>query len=195
MITTNILIKKDNRFVINNKDFSVENIEFKTLSEKIADSIEELIKTNIKEGQKIPPSKELAQKFNVSIKTINDSVKILVHKGILQTRRGSYGTYVTEKDRNSRLYRYETAEIKIRHYISENCKPGDKLPPIREMAKMLDVSTKTIKTALYNLTEEGFVATERGRMGGIFVIDIPQKPGEAYTWLALNPNYISAIEN
>ena len=56
----------------------------------------------------------------------------------------------------------------------KNCRIGDKLPSIKEFSVMLSVSTKTIKRALDEIEEDGYVTFARGRYGGTFVTDIPQ---------------------
>ena len=54
-----------------------------------------------------------------------------------------------------------------------------------------ETSEKTIKKALDNLAEEGYIAFSRGRYGGTFVLDIPQSSGEAYKWLAISTDYMT----
>lgn len=87
------------------------------------------------------------------------------------------------------LYYYEKVELKIKHYIMQNCGIGTKLPSIVNFAQMFNVSSKTVKKALDNLSADGYVAFSRGRFGGTFVTDIPERVEEAYKWLALNSEY------
>ncbi|GAA4376332.1 FadR/GntR family transcriptional regulator [Agromyces bauzanensis] len=47
--------------------------------------------------------------------------------------------------------------------------PGDRLPPERELAGMLEVSRDTLREALASLAEAGWVVSRRGRSGGTFV--------------------------
>jgi DNA-binding FadR family transcriptional regulator len=49
--------------------------------------------------------------------------------------------------------------------------PGDRLPPERELAAMLEVSRDTLREAIASLAEAGFVVSRRGRYGGTFVSD------------------------
>lgn len=49
--------------------------------------------------------------------------------------------------------------------------PGDRLPPERELAGMLEVSRDTLREAIASLAEAGFVVSRRGRYGGTFVSD------------------------
>ena len=95
------------------------------------------------------------------------------------------------ENNNTNEYFYEKFEQKIRNYIAENCQIGDKLPSIRELAASYGTSEKTIKKALDNLSEDGYLAFSRGRYGGTFVADIPQASGEAYKWLAISSDYVS----
>jgi GntR family transcriptional regulator len=55
-------------------------------------------------------------------------------------------------------------------------KPGDPLPSVRELARILDVHTTTILQAFSELTRSGFVAARRGR--GTFVLPRPYSAGE-----------------
>ena len=57
------------------------------------------------------------------------------------------------------------------------------------------ISEKTIKKALDNLAEDGYLTFTRGRYGGTFVMDIPQTSEEAYKWLAISNDYIDMSEN
>ncbi len=193
LVSVGILKKEENHFIVTNTDFQVNKISIKTLAEKIADKLQKYITENYKEGDKIPANSELSQKFKVSIKTIHDAIKLLAKEGFVCTRRGQYGTIVLGKsDRyQNETYFYEKFEQKIQQYITENCQIGDKLPAIRELAQFYQTSEKTIKKALDNLAEDGYVTFSRGRYGGTFVTDIPQPSGESYKWLAISTDYVS----
>ncbi|WP_136708777.1 GntR family transcriptional regulator [Agromyces sp. H66] len=52
--------------------------------------------------------------------------------------------------------------------------PGERLPPERELAGMLEVSRDTLREALASLAEAGWVTSRRGRNGGTFVaLELP----------------------
>ncbi len=193
LVLQGILEKRKNLFILTGRSFKSDNIEAKTLVDKISDKMKRYIKRELKKGDRIPPSMELASMFNVSIKTIHDAVKQLCKEGILYTRRGKYGTIVIDGDKNTsrEIYNYEKIEQKIREYIVSNCNTGDKLPPIKTLSKQYETSEKTVKKALDNLAEEGYITFMRGRYGGTFVTDIPRDSNEAYTWLAVNSEFLS----
>lgn len=197
LISLGIVGKKYNSFIVLTSSFESDGIVTKTLAEKIADSIKDFISNNLKPGDKLPSNSELASKLNVSLKTIHDASKLLAKQGVILSRRGRYGTIVlgqTEQNRTE-AYSYEKAEQKIRHYITQNCEVGDKLPSIKQFAEKLGLSPKTIKRALDNIADEGYLTFSRGRYGGTFVTDIPQEGADAYKWLAINSDYITNIEN
>ena len=183
--------KVGNACVIRAIDFEIDDIKTPTLVEKIAELLREYVKKDFHVGEKLPTNTELAEKFNVSIKTIHDAIKILSKEGLLFSRRGQYGTVVINPQEKLKLYHYEEIELKIRHFISQKCEVGTKLPSIGDFADFFNVSPKTIKKALDNLAEDGYLTFTRGRYGGTFVTDIPQAVNEAYKWLAISSDYVS----
>lgn len=55
--------------------------------------------------------------------------------------------------------------------------PGERLPPERELAGMLQVSRDTLREALASLAEAGWVVSRRGRNGGTFIsVELPSPP-------------------
>ena len=143
LLTEGIIAKEKNQFIIKTLDFSINKREAQTLVDKIAERINKYIKMNLKQGDKLPSSSALADMYNVSIKTIHDAIFVLTTAGIVKTRRGYYGTIVSNMD-EEQLYFYEQVQLKIKKYISDNCKINDKLPTIKEFSEVFDVSTKTI---------------------------------------------------
>lgn len=191
LMSEGILEKVGNAFVIRAIDFEIDEVKTQTLVEKIAVQLRKYVMQNFGVGEKLPTNMELAEKFNVSIKTIHDAIKILSKEGLLHSRRGQYGTIVVNPEEKIELYHYEEIELKIKHYISQKCEVGTKLPSIGEFAEFFNVSPKTIKKALDNLAEDGYLTFTRGRYGGTFVTDIPQSVNEAYKWLAISSDYVS----
>lgn len=194
-LTSNgILRKEKNNYILNNPNFKIEIIKTKTLVEKLASSLKNYIETNLKPGDNLPTNIVLAKKFNTSVKTIHDSIKLLAKEGLVLTKRGQYGTVVLDSSNPSNsieLYDYEKFEQKIRNYITQNAQIGDKLPSIRDFAIKFKTSEKTIKKALDNLAEDGYLTFSRGRYGGTFVMDIPQSSTEAYKWLAISSDFVT----
>ena len=174
-------------------NYDVEVKQNMTLVEKVAESIRNYIKEELKPGDRLPVNAVLVKQFNVSVKTIHDAIQLLVKEGLLYTKRGQYGTIVLGDSVDEIIdnqYIYEKFEQKIRHYISSNCEVGDKLPSIKNFSIQYNTSEKTIKKALDSLAEEGYIAFSRGRYGGTFLLDMPQDSKEAYKWLAINSDYV-----
>ena len=194
LVSIGILYKEKNDYIIKHLDFKINIIKPQTLVEKLANTLRTYIETECSVGDTLPSNKTLAKNFNTSIKTIHDAIKILAKEGLLLIRRGQYGITVldyTKEYSDAELYDYEKVEQKIRNYIAQNCNIGEKLPSIREFAKIFETSEKTIKKAIDNLAEDGYVTSSRGRYGGTFVTDIPQNSTEAYKWLAISSDYVS----
>lgn len=197
LVSEGILTQDKQTYYINDINFEINKIQTETLVEKIASRLKKYILAELKSGDKLPPNHVLSKNFDASIKTIHDAIKLLAKEEIVYVRRGRYGTIVLDKDAesNSELYFYEKYEQKIKQLIADNYKVGDKLPSIKDFSQIYKVSEKTIKKALDNLAEDGYLAFSRGRYGGTFVLDIPENTNEAYKWLAITSEYIQNIEN
>lgn len=76
----------------------------------------------------------------------------------------------------------EVAAYLEREIASRGLKPGDKLPPERELAAQLSVSRVTVRTALQELESKHLVERTRGR--GTVVSQPPAPVSELYARLA-----------
>lgn len=195
--------------------FELNENEASNLIEKTADKMRDFVVKNYKTGDKILTNEEFAKMFNVSIKTAHDASKLLNEAKILSSRRGKYGTiYINspedlerKKDRQEKSifmsktrrketlqksfqYSWERAFEALKKYIIQNHEAGDKIPSMANLAQILEVSTNTIRRAVGVMCAEGYLIAQRGKYGGVFVLEVPQKDPEAFTWLALNPSAI-----
>lgn len=65
---------------------------------------------------------------------------------------------------------FEVVEQRIRDQLSSGrLKPGDKLPPERELAELLQVGRNTVREALRSLENAGLLTLVRGVKGGAFI--------------------------
>ncbi len=180
-----------------------------SLVEKTEQDLSEFITKNLRKGDKLQTRLELSKILNVSVKTVHDAVDSLEGKGILLSRRGRYGTIVSQmpseaaifqpmKERSifakaddAIFYRWEKIQNALIKMINEDFEPGMKLPSMDILSEKFNVSTNTIRKALRMLSNKGYVDFQRGRYGGTFVIDIPEKDiANAYEWIAVTPDYI-----
>ena len=195
-----------------NFDFiSTESKKSETLVDMVASDLEKYITNNLKVGDKIPSHIVLSEKLKASIKTVHDALKILINKGILLAKRGRYGTTVIRipndntinprpemsifaPAKDTAFYHYEKTQNMIKKLIANDYQVGDKLPSIMELSAKFDLSPNTIRKALKNLGDDGYLVFSRGRYGGTFVIDIPEIDTPSFKWLAVNPQYASIKE-
>lgn len=70
------------------------------------------------------------------------------------------------------LYEQVAGEIR-RAIASDEAKPGERLPPAKDLAAVLDVNTNTVLRALRLLRDEGLLEFRRGR--GISVAGTPER--------------------
>lgn len=182
-----------------------------TLVEKVEKDLENYILKKLNIGDKLPAHDDLSAELKVSIKTIHDALKSLIKKGILLARRGRYGTTImrmpgeettsTKKEtsifasaQETAFYNYEKTQNHIKSLIAQNYEVGSKLPSIIELSKELDLSPNTVRKALNNLANDGYLRFVRGRYGGTFVIDIPDTSSQSFKWLAVNPKYVEVYK-
>ncbi len=187
---------------------SIENMSADTLVDKITKSLKYYLHDNFKLGDKIPSHEELAKNLNVSIKTINDCIKSLNKEGIVISRRGRYGSILSQnplnpvyeplkensifaKAEDAAFYSYQKIKSQITDLINKSYNAGEKLPSMLELSAKFDVSTNTVRKALISLEQDGIVTFGRGRFGGTFVIEKPSNSEkQQYQWISINPDYI-----
>jgi len=77
-------------------------------------------------------------------------------------------------DRAEPVELYEQVAAEIRRAIADGeAKPGERLPPAKDLAAVLDVNTNTVLRALRQLRDEGLLEFRRGR--GITVAGTPER--------------------
>jgi GntR family transcriptional regulator len=81
---------------------------------------------------------------------------------------------IVKVDRQDPTELYAQVAAEIRRAIADGeAKPGERLPPARDLAAVLDVNTNTVLRALRELRDEGLLEFRRGR--GITVAGTPEK--------------------
>jgi GntR family transcriptional regulator len=81
---------------------------------------------------------------------------------------------VTVVDRREPTLLHEQVAGEIRRAIADGeAKPGERLPPARDLAAVLGVNTNTVLRALRQLRDEGLLEFRRGR--GITVAGTPER--------------------
>ena len=77
-----------------------------------------------------------------------------------------------DREEDGQLYEQVAAELR-RALADGEAKPGERLPPARDLAAVLGVNTNTVLRALRVLRDEGLLEFRRGR--GITVAGTPEQ--------------------
>lgn len=216
----NTVVQNNGKSVrIYKKNINKDNCEIllskTSLTNLTVQKMKDYISKNFNIGDKIASNEDFAKMFNVSIRTVNEASRILNEQNIILSRRGRYGTvYINtpekikkQKEREEKslfmsktgqkslqesfLYSWEKTLDALKKYIMQNHGAGDKIPSMKELSKILNVSTNTIRHAISILCDEGYLITQRGKYGGVYILEMPQKDSETFRWLALNPTAIN----
>jgi DNA-binding transcriptional regulator YhcF (GntR family) len=77
-------------------------------------------------------------------------------------------------DRSDATHLHEQVAAEIRRAIADGeAKPGERLPPARDLAAVIGVNTNTVLRALRTLRDEGLIELRRGR--GVTVAGSPER--------------------
>lgn len=153
-----------------------ENIGFKPIHRdllytKIADAIMQYIKDNdLKNGDKIPSERELAQEFNTSRNSVREALRVLEKDKIIEVKLGK-GAFITSEKREDSFYLklwkvnyYELMEVKRileLHIIQELCGKLSQ-PDIESLNDPLTRMEKAAAMGIF-LQKEDFIFHSRMR--------------------------------
>lgn len=127
----------------------------------------------------MPPASEIAKSINVSTNTVRLAYLNLCDTGYLKYTSGKSGKKVLKvvnipdvstdnKAQISKSLVDKTTED-LSNFITKNLKKGDKLHTRAELAKLLEVSIKTVHDAVNILESKGILLSRRGRYGTVIV--------------------------
>lgn len=139
------------------------------------ESIKKFIRIHkYKIGENLPSSRILSKEIESSANTTRLALENLCSAGVLEHnfKNSKDACWVVKslkfeisENIEEQTTLVEKVEQDLKDYITENLKIGDKIPAHSELAKILNVSIKTIHDALKNLTGDGILLPRRGRYG------------------------------
>lgn len=160
--------------------------KIRKLTSKRETAIEDIKKyikrKKFKIGTLLPSTRNIAKEISMSFNTTRLALEKLCTEGILEHRyKNSQDSGWVVKSNNfstvNTTLEQETlvkkVEYDLKNYITTNLKISDKIPPHGKLAKLFNVSIKTIHDALQGLIMEGILLPRRGRYG-TSVIKMPE---------------------
>ena len=112
----------------------------------------------------LPVKSKIAYYLGVSVGTVQNAIRYMEDKGIVESKQ-KIGTYIVSEKKNSsaphKLTSKRDLTIKqLLYFIVDNeLAIGDSMPSIRSMAKMLSVSTNTVRLSVEHLVSKGILKT------------------------------------
>ncbi len=160
--------------------------KIRKLTSKRETAIEDIKKyikrKKFKIGTLLPSTRNIAKEISMSFNTTRLALEKLCTEGILEHRyknsqdsgwvvkSNNFSTVNTTLEQETLV---EKVEYDLKNYITTNLKISDKIPPHGKLAKLFNVSIKTIHDALQGLIMEGILLPRRGRYG-TSVIKMPE---------------------
>lgn len=155
-------------------DSSKTNLRKQTSKTDVAvEKIKEyVISSGINLGEKLPSARKFAKLTGIPLNTVRLAVNKLICSGIFKLMENV--VVLNNKDiKTEKTVLSETLVDKVKndlkHYISENFKIGEKLPPHGELAERFKVSIKTIHNSIKLLEKEEMLLSRRGTYGTIVI--------------------------
>ena len=154
-------------------------------------------------NQLLPIKAKIAYYLGVSIGTVQNAIRYMEDKGIVESKQ-RIGTYIKTPDNNvstpQKLTGKRDLTIKqISYYILDNdLQIGDKIPSIRAIAKMLSLSTNTVRLSVENLVTAGILKSNISGSESFYTVEkIPVLSLDNCIKMALenNPSIMSSIAN
>ncbi len=147
------------------------NIRKQTSKKDFAEEkIKQYIKTNnLLIGDKLPASRQLSRELDITLNTLRSASSSLISDGILEYNKNKELIIKTLNFDTNNKTDETTLVLKVKedlkNHISKNYNIGDKLESHSKLAKMFNVSMKTIHNALQILAKENILLPRRGAYG------------------------------
>lgn len=159
-------------------DFKNSEESKEVLTEKwLTDWITNGIKSkNIKPYSLLPVKSKLAYYLGVSIGTVQNAIRYIEDKGLVESKQ-RIGTYIIGEKKNTVLLHKLTGKrdltIKqLLYFIVDNdLKIGDKIPSIRTMAKIFSISTNTVRLSIEYLEDKGILKNNVNKKESFYTVN------------------------
>ena len=171
-------------FIKNKKD--TECIKKLTSKRELAIEIVKkyILENNYKYGEELISARKLSKITGLSNSTIRLAISNLVQMDFIEKKDNKF----IIKNLKFEIKKIELKTLvekiaeKLKNYIQNDLKNGEKIPSNMELAKMFNVSIKTVHDAIKHLTKEGLLYIRRGQYGTIVANDSDSN-NETYLYL------------
>lgn len=167
-------------------DFKNTNVSKEALTEEW---LTNWIKSGLKNktlsyNELLPIKSKIAYYLGVSIGTVQNAIRYMEDKGIVESKQ-KIGTYIKAESSSAsnpiKLTGKRDLTInQIIYFIIDNeLKIGEKIPSIRSMAKMLSLSTNTVRLSIEHLVSTGILETKYNDNDVFYIVkNIPEIKGD-----------------
>ena len=138
-----------------------------------------IISNKIKHGEILPSTRILATLLDTSVNTVRLALLAMCTQGILEEIQTKWvvKNLDFEKNMDTKAVHAQTIVQKLEHeleeYIDKTFAVGEVIPSHLELAKMFNVSIKTVHDAMATLIKKEILLSRRGRYGTV-VMNLPK---------------------
>lgn len=113
----------------------------------------EIKEESMSPGQRLPSTREIAEKYNVTPRTVTKALTLLKEEGLIEVHPGR-GSFIPGAKHG------DLPRERLEWHLLKTFSPGEHLPPFAELRNVCGVSNSTVHRVVSDLTRRGVLRRE-----------------------------------